>query len=230
MAEAVRGTLRGWLILLGLCGFSWSTFAHQLDEYLQATLVSIEPGEIRLEVNLTPGVAIADKVIGLIDRNQDGVVSTNEAAAYAESLRHDLAVRLDGKNAGLRVMTVTFPDLAELRTGWGIIQIEYSVAAGVLASGAHTLTLENRHQPSMSVYLLNAIQPVSSSIQIVEQKRNGRQTAGEIAFEFRPPTRGFGVRGAVISFGALLCIALFTGVWQVKRRGEIRVCGDGGKT
>ena len=61
----------------------------RLDEYLQATLVAIESSGVRLQVNLMPGVAVADQVLAVIDRDRDGMISTNEAAAYAELLKRD---------------------------------------------------------------------------------------------------------------------------------------------
>jgi len=70
-------------------------FAHRLDEYLQATLVAIEPSGVRLQIHLTPGVAVAEQVLVLIDRNRDGTISPREAATYAEVLKHALTLRLD---------------------------------------------------------------------------------------------------------------------------------------
>jgi hypothetical protein len=57
--------------------------------------VAIEPGSIRLHIHLTPGVAVAGQVLALADRNHDGMISAEEAEAYAELLQHDLRVRLD---------------------------------------------------------------------------------------------------------------------------------------
>src|SRR5438067_13175649 len=76
------------------------SIAHQLDEYLQATLVVIEPNDIRLQINLTPGVAVAEEVLGLIDHDRNGVISADEAAAYCELLKRELVVRLDERAAG----------------------------------------------------------------------------------------------------------------------------------
>ena len=84
-------------VLLALLASPTGVFAHQLDEYLQATLVDIEPGKIRLQMDLTPGVAVAERLLGLIDRNRDGVISPDESTAYAELLKRDLVVRLDGR-------------------------------------------------------------------------------------------------------------------------------------
>ena len=122
----------------------------------------------------------------------------NEAAAYAELLKRDLTLRLDGRKLKLKLTASEFSAPAELRSGWGIIQMEFSATPGPLAAGAHKLTLENRHLPAMSVYLINAAQPRSGTIQITRQKRNDNQSAGEIEFTFhplRPKVAESGARG-----------------------------------
>ena len=79
--------------------------------------VPIEPSGVRLQINLTPGVAVAEQVIAQIDRDRDGAISKNEAAAYAESLKCDLALRLDGRKLELKLTSSEFVEPAELRTG-----------------------------------------------------------------------------------------------------------------
>ena len=187
MANALIRTCRGLGLLLGLVAAPSTSLAHQLDEYLQATLVSIEPTEVQLQINLTPGVAIAKQVLGLIDRDGNGVISTNEARAYSERFKRDLTVRLDRRKVALKVASFNFPEPTELRTGWGIIQIEFSATLGSLAVGTHKLTLRNRHLPTLSVYLFNAAQPKSGSVQISSQKRNRDQSTGEIEFAIALP-------------------------------------------
>lgn len=174
------------LLLFIFLSLPFSAFAHRLDEYLQATLVRIEPDRIRLQVNLTPGVAVAEQVLGLIDRDRDGVISTNEAAAYAELFERDFTVRLDERNLQLKLTGSCFPGIDELRTGWGFVQMEFSARTGHLTAGAHTLAIENRHLPGTSVYLLNAAQPSSSSVQVGKQLRNENQSTGKIQFSYRP--------------------------------------------
>jgi hypothetical protein len=182
-----RANLR--LLFLALLALPSAVFAHRLDEYLQAAIVVIEPDRVRLQINLTPGVAVAEQVIALIDRDRDGVISTNEAAAYSELVKRDLIVRLDQRDIKLQLTRSFFPEPAELRTGWGFIQMEFSAAPGRIAAGAHTLTIENRHLPGASVYLVNAAQPASGSVQIIKQTRNENQSAGEIQFTFQPPPK-----------------------------------------
>lgn len=186
MVEALITRRRCLPLLLALLSLPSDAFAHRDDEYLQATLVVIEPREVRLQINLTPGIAVAEQVIALLDRNRDGVISTKEAAAYTELLKRDLTVRLDGRNSELKLTASEFVPPAELRTGSGIIQIEFSASFGPLAAGSHSLTLENRHLTRISVYLINASQPRFATVQITRQKRNDTQSAGEIGFTFHP--------------------------------------------
>jgi len=98
MVEAVTRTLCPLALLLALLAFPCAVFAHRDDQYLQATLVAIEPNGIRLQINLTPGVAVAEQVIAGIDRDCDGVISKSEAATYAELLKRDLTLGMDGRN------------------------------------------------------------------------------------------------------------------------------------
>jgi hypothetical protein len=182
MAETVIRRLRVLLLVAGLVALPFGVIAHRLDEYLQATLVTIEPGEVRLQLNLTPGVDIANQVLALIDRNRDGLISSNEAAAYSELLKRDLVLRLDQHKIALKPTAVKFPEVAELRTGWGVIQIEFSGSIGPLTAGTHKLGLKNRHLPALSVYLFNAALPGPGSLQITAQKRNRNQSNGEIEF------------------------------------------------
>jgi hypothetical protein len=204
MGEAMTRARRYLPLLLAFLAVPSTVIAHRLDEYLQATLVAIGPGGFRFQINFTPGVAVAAKVLALIDRNGDGVISTNEAADYAELLKRDLTARLDGRNVELTLTASSFPEPADLRTGLGIIQMEFSGTPGPLAAGTHKLTLENRHRPVASVYLFNAAKPESASIQITSQKRNENQSTGEIAFDFQPPRNSY----MAVGFGASLLAVL----------------------
>ena len=156
--------------------------AHRLDEYLQATLVVIAPHDIRLQINFTPGVEVANKVLALLDRDGDGTISAREKASYAQSLQHDLAVQIDRHPVKLNLTASSFDEPGELRTGSGLIQLEYQVQPSPAAPGLHHLTLENRHLAELSVYLFNAAKPRSDSVRIISQKRNQNQSTGEIAF------------------------------------------------
>jgi hypothetical protein len=58
--------------------------AHRLDEYLQATIFSIEKDHVQAFLRLTPGVAVVASVLADIDTNADGILSEGEQRTYAE--------------------------------------------------------------------------------------------------------------------------------------------------
>jgi len=200
----LRGAAPLLLLLLAVVASPSTVRGHQLDEYLQATLVAIEPGDVRLLINLTPGTEVAAQVLAQIDRDADGVISSAEAAAYADALNQDLVVRLDDHPCELSLTASNFPLPEDLRTGWGIIQLEYRVACGAFAGGPHRLTVQNRHQHNVSAYLLNAAQPKSPALQITAQKRNYNQSTGEIEFTVQAPPKAAPAAAIIGSLAALL--------------------------
>jgi hypothetical protein len=149
--------------------------AHRLDEYLQATLLSIEKDRVQVSMRLTPGVAVSAFVLAGIDNNADGVISETEGLAYAERVLRDVSLKVDGQVAKLRLVSVKFPGVEEMREGLGEIQMEFS--AGLLRSGRdRRLVFENHHQMGMSAYLVNCLAPREPDIRIVAQNRNEQQS------------------------------------------------------
>lgn len=187
MVEAVRAPALGcWFLPIAWLLLTSAAFAHRLDEYLQATIVEIAPGEIRLKINLMPGVEVAEKVLAQLDSDHDGVISPREAADYAEAVKSELSAQIDQHNLELKLTGSAFPPPEELRTGWGIIQLEFSAKPLALPTGAHAFTFQNRHLRALSVYLLNAAWPKTAEVEITSQKRNDTQSEGEISFLLHP--------------------------------------------
>jgi len=214
MVQAVIPSVRHLSLLLALLVLPASVFAHRLDEYLQANLVSIEPGDIRLQINLTPGVAVADQVLSQIDRDHDGVISTNEAASYAESLKRDFYVQLDQRNLDLQITVFDVPEPADLRTGLGIIQLEFSAKIDSLPAGSHRLIVNNHHLPTTSVYLFNTALPKSALVKITKQSRNENQSLGEIDFTV-DSTAGSAKAVAIVGLLAALSV-IGIKAWRIR--------------
>jgi hypothetical protein len=82
-------------ILLSLGGVA---YAHRLDEYLQATILSVERDHVEASMRLISGVAVRSSVIVRIDSNRDGVISKAEQWAYAERVLGDLSLTVDGNS------------------------------------------------------------------------------------------------------------------------------------
>ena len=207
--------LRRLPLMLALLAFPLNAFAHQLDEYLQATIVSIEPDDIRLEMSLTPGVAIVGRILGVIDTNRDDQISPHEAEAYAELLKRDLSVRMDGSDMELKRITINFPEPDEMRGGWGIFRIGFDMAPGALTAGVHRIGIENKHFPAMSVYLVNAAQPKSGSVNILRQIRSQNQSTAEVEFTLQQPAKSFNPFGVAAALPAM-SLALAGARWARK--------------
>ena len=189
MAETLRATGASWgAAVATLLALAWSApvaSAHRLDEYLQATLVVIEPARISLQINCTPGVSVVEQLLGLIDRDQDGDVCEQERVEYAGLFLRSLRIRLDQQELPLHAARCSFPGVAEMRAGTGIITMEFTADLKELANGPHVLSIENKHLPAIGVYLVNAAKPASPQVKITAQKRNDTQSTGEIAFTYR---------------------------------------------
>lgn len=180
------------LIVAIVCLFARPAMAHRLDEYLQAAILSIEPGTVTINLRLVPGVAVAPAVIAGMDRNGDGVLSATEQHVYAERVMADLVLKEDGHPLKLRLVNAAFPAIAQMNAGTGEIEIVF--AADLPAGhGSHELTFENHHQSGISVYLVNTLVPKDRSLRIDEQNRNQNQSTYELSFtqlDFAQSTSG----------------------------------------
>jgi len=154
---------------------------HRLDEYLQATILSVENDRVEGSMRLVPGVAVASAVIGSIDTNRDGVLSPSEQTAYALRVLNDEMLSVDGHPLKLRLVSVSFPAIEQMKAGTGEIQIEF--IAGLLpGGGARKLIFDNRHQSGNAAYLVNCLVPRDKKIQITGQSRNENQSHYEVDY------------------------------------------------
>ena len=142
------------LALFGLA--STAALAHRLDEYLQATIISVEKDRIQVSMRLIPGVAVASTVLAGIDINRDGVISEDEQLAYATRVLHDLSITVDGKSVKPTLTSQKFPAIGEIKGGLGEIQTEFTM--DLVAGGPQRrIVIENHHENAISVYLVNCL-------------------------------------------------------------------------
>jgi hypothetical protein len=167
--------------LVVMAALASSCFAHRLDEYLQATIISVEEEHVELSMRLIPGVAVSGAVLAEIDANRDGVISGLEAQAYAERVLHDLSLSLDGHRLTPRLVSTAFPRLEDMKEGVGEIRLEFSAA---LPSGPtnRKLVFENHHDTAISAYLVNCLAPRGPRIRILAQNRNRNQSRYELDY------------------------------------------------
>lgn len=155
--------------------------AHRLDEYLQATIVSVTKHEVRAEMTLTPGSAIFSKLFAFVDTNADGAISEAEQCTYAGRVLNDLSVKLDGARVTPQLISIRFPALDEMKDGRGEIQLDFKAALPT-SRGPRKLTIENRHLRQLSVYQVNCLVPDDPDIRIAAQYRDYEQTQYELDY------------------------------------------------
>jgi hypothetical protein len=149
--------------------------AHRRDEYLQAARIAIEPARVDIELDLTPGIALAPSVLGEIDRDHDGSVAASEAVAYAARVLGEIRLEVDGRPMPLELVGHRFPTVSAMFKGEGTIQIRLAVAVPPLAPGGHRVLYRNDHRPEMAVYLANALAPASERVAVQAQRRSEDQ-------------------------------------------------------
>lgn len=174
------------IVMLGLVlAMSSPLASHQLDEYLQATRLDISPGRISVLLDLTPGVSVAPQILAMVDRDGDSRVSPAEVEAYARRVLRDVSLSVDGRRLPLTLDRAESPSAGEMRQGMGAIRVA-AFGEGPFDSGSHHVRFENVHQPSIGVYLVNALKP-ASGLTIRAQRRDVLQRHIDLDVEIRSP-------------------------------------------
>lgn len=193
--------------------------AHRLDEYLEATTLAVGRGRIAGQLRLAPGVAVVPAVLALIDADRDGTLSAGEQRAYAARVLGEVRLAVDGDPLPLRLVDVAFPSAEAMREGRGeiLIRFEAAVPGG---GGSRQLTFENRHQPRIAAYLVNALAPDDPAVRITGQRRNYEQSTYQLDYTQAgaavDPLAFLGASGVGAWMGAvaLLPLAGLALVWQ----------------
>jgi hypothetical protein len=180
-----RASKRTALILLApmALAFGARASAHRLDEFLQAARIGVERDRVQLEMNLTPGTAVADGVIREIDADGNRALSPEEQQAYATQVLSTLALHIDQTPPlHLELAATNFPDIAALRRGDAAISIRSAVVVPSLTAGTHRIFFRNQNPTANSVYLANALVPEGDDVAVTGQQRDGDQR--ELTIDF----------------------------------------------
>lgn len=139
--------------LLLLLAPGWAA-AHPVDEVVQGAYLTLAPGTVRLELDVTPGPAVAGAVLRSLDARPDRLITDAEARAYAERVLAQSAILLDGVAAAWRLEKVSTPPYDALRLKADTLKI-YAVAARPDQVGSHSLSYHNRYRPADSQCIAN---------------------------------------------------------------------------
>jgi hypothetical protein len=160
--------------------------AHRQDEYLHAARIAIEPHGVRVELSLTPGIAVADAVIRDIDVDGDARLSAAEQRRYAERVVQSISLRIDDRNIPLTVAGIRVAEPAALRNGDAAITLEAVSPSVRLAPGTHHVAFRNGNAAHGAVYLANALMPEGNHVAITKLARAVDQSQLTVAFTVRP--------------------------------------------
>ena len=123
--------------------------AHPVHEVVQNAYLTLTPGSVRLELELTAGPQVAPRIIRVLDRNGDRRISPVEARAYADRVLAQSGLMIDGRPLTIRTLTVDVPSYSAMLGAHGTIRI-LAAAARPDRVGAATLAYQNRYSPAES--------------------------------------------------------------------------------
>lgn len=169
--RASRRSIGACAALVAIVALSTSVSAHRRDEYLQAARIAVEPDHIAIELDLTPGAAVADPIISAIDTDGDGTLSETEQARYARRVVASVSLVVDGRPLSLALVGATSPDLVAAGRGEGTVRVQMRGEPPLASVGPHQLRFANAHLPEHSVYLANALVPQSPRVAVSRQHR-----------------------------------------------------------
>ena len=185
--------------------------AHRLDEYLQAARIAVDPARVQIELDLTPGIAVAHGIVAEIDRDRNGVDAAGEGQAYAERVLGEIQLEVDGRLLPVELAGQRFPAVPAMLSGEGTIQLQLTATVPPLADGPHRVRYRNAHHSDVGVYLANALVPASARVMVLTQTRDRDQRELVIDYELRagagnrPPWWGpAAVAGATVLAAAAL--------------------------
>ncbi|HVZ20559.1 MAG TPA: hypothetical protein VG871_05830 [Vicinamibacterales bacterium] len=170
------------LLALAMLALSARADAHRLDEYLQAAKISVAADRVGLELDLSPGVAVADGIVRGIDADGDDYISEAEADDYAAGVLRALTLSVDGRSLPLRLERRAVPSVDAMRQGVGVIRLEASAAVPA-GAGRRELAFANGFLPATSVYLVNALVPSDPRVTLVSQQRDPLQRTYSLEYE-----------------------------------------------
>jgi hypothetical protein len=205
-------TLFRWVLVV-ILATTVPVHGHQVDEYLQATLLDVSQRQITVELTLTPGVTVASQILSGIDLNGDERLDASEIEAYAAEVIQDLSVTIDGRPCSMAIVSARSPVWDVLRAGDGAMRIR-AVSTLPIAVGHHRIEYTNAHLPAVSVYSVNFLKSSDSAVVLGAPQRDAFQERIRIDIEVTSP-RGTAERAA------LLCLPIVT-LLYVRWRRQVR--------
>ena len=195
--------------------------AHRRDEYLQAARIAIDQQRVQIDLDLTPGIAVASRVLDEIDRDRNGVVSDSEARAYATRVIDDIRVDVDGDALPLSLAYTRVPTVDSVLRGEGTIQFQLTAAVRPLAAGDHRLSYRNAHHQDIGAYLANTLVPATDRVMVLTQHRDVAQRELVVEYVLRDRLMAH-VSPWTVAIAGLAFMLLAAELWRRSRKLAVR--------
>jgi len=195
--------------------------AHRRDEYLQAARIAIDQQRVQIDLDLTPGIAVASRVLDEIDRDRNGVVSDSEARAYATRVIDDIRVDVDGEALPLSLSATRVPTVDSVLRGEGTIQFQLTAAVRPLAAGDHRLSYRNAHHQDIGAYLANTLVPATDRVMVLTQHRDVAQRELVVEYVLRDRLMAH-VSPWTVAIAGLAFMLLAAELWRRSRKLAVR--------
>ena len=178
MMKWLRGPRRAIPLLflfVWLLAFPAVTSAHPLDQYLQATYITVAPAQIVVELDLSPGVLVAPETLAALDTDGDQQISDAEGRAYAETIVRNVALQVDGLAMTLTITKVETPTYLAYQAGYGTMRIFTAAPLAPGLTGTHSIAFANNNAPTGATYQVNTFIESGAAITLGKQNRNESQ-------------------------------------------------------
>ena len=126
-----------------------SASAHPVHEVIQNAYLTLSPGTVGLELELTAGPQVAGRIIRALDPNGDRRISPVEARAYADRVIAQSRLTIDRRPLSIRTIAIDVPSYAALLGAHGKIRIT-AKAARPDRAGSMRLAYRNGYNPAES--------------------------------------------------------------------------------
>lgn len=178
-----RAALAWWLALIGLTIVATPAGAHPLDEYIQATYVTVSPGTATVELKLSPGVLVVPSVLTRLDPDGDQQIADTDARAYADDLLRQVTLRVDGTALPLTINDLQVPTYQLTQAGYGTLVVRALAALPAAADGSsHELTVRNANTADNPRFQINAFVSDHTAVTLGPQQRDSEQRQLEVTF------------------------------------------------
>jgi hypothetical protein len=192
--------------------------AHRYDEYLQAARLAIDPDRVQLEIDLTPGIAVARTVLSEIDRDANRSISATEMRTYSERVLRAIALDIDGAPLRVELVDADSPATDAMLGGDGAARIHAVAVMPRLGEGVHHLRYRNSYHSDIGAYLANALRPVNDRVVVTAQRRDVDQRELIVDYRLRADAAARARGGLSVSLiGA--CLFLASAWWRRSHHG-----------